>query len=319
MNILALNAGSNSLKFEIVAVEPHSLLDNSNYFGSTLVAGVYDDIGKDQSSFALLDNKQDRDRQKVEVRDHGHATDLLLRWIAEGDARERGIGDFGDIQRVGHRVVHGADAFHGPAQINDEIVRQIEALEDLAPLHNRSALAVMGAAKEKMGATPMFAVFDTVFHQSLPDEAALYPLPLDMSEKHKIRHYGFHGISHRYMLLRYLQISGRPAEKVNVITLHLEGGSSLTAIRRGKSVDTSMGFTPLEGLMMGTRCGDIDPALVTYLMRKEGLDAKSIEQFLNKKCGLLGVSGESADTRVLAKHVSDPRVKLAVATCIPIA
>jgi acetate kinase len=158
----------------------------------------------------------------------------------------------------------------------------------------------------------MIAVFDTVFHQTIPDEAALYPLPLELARRHRIRRYGFHGISHRYLMLRYAQITNRPIEEINLITLHLEGGCSAAAIERGRSIDTSMGFTPLEGLMMGTRSGDIDPAIVTYLMRKEALDGNDVEKLLNKNCGLLGVSGMSADTRELREHLSEGPVDLAL-------
>lgn len=158
----------------------------------------------------------------------------------------------------------------------------------------------------------MVAVFDTVFHRTIPEHAALYPLPPDIAKRHRIRRYGFHGISHRYMSIRYAQITGRPLNGINLVTVHLEGGSSAAAIRQGESIDTSMGFTPLEGLMMGTRCGDIDPAIVSYLMRKENMNAHEIESFLNKKCGLLGVSGKSADTRELLREPDDPAVQLAL-------
>lgn len=310
MNILTLNSGSNSLKFEIVAADPGGSNAQSG-FGSSLISGVYDNLGKEHSTFALLQNKQARDEQEIAIRDHGQATELLFDWIEQGGAKEQGIKGLAGIHRIGHRVVHGADRFHGPVEVTEEVVRQIEELRDLAPLHNESALKVIRAARLR-SRLPMFAVFDTVFHQTIPDEAALYPLPTDVAQRHKIRRYGFHGISHRYMMLRYIEITGRAIDDVNLITLHLEGGSSLAAIRRGKSIDTSMGFTPLEGLMMSTRCGDIDPAIVTYLMRKENLDADGIEKFLNKKCGLLGVSGLSADTRELRKHLSDPQVNLAL-------
>lgn len=276
MNVLTLNAGSNSLKYELVSLEPRA---GDSDFGSSLFAGSYDD-----------------------VKDHGQATEKLLNQI-----------DRGKIQRVGHRVVHGADCFHAAALISPKVIEQIESLEDLAPLHNRSALAVIRAAQHELGPSiPMFAVFDTVFHQTIPDPAALYPIPLDLARKHKIRRYGFHGISHRYMLQRYARLTNRRPEDLNLITLHLEGGSSAAAIRCGKSIDTSMGFTPLEGLMMGTRSGDIDPAIVTYLMRKENLDSQGVEIFLNKKCGLLGVSGISADTRKLTEHLSDSGANLAL-------
>jgi acetate kinase len=218
-----------------------------------------------------------------------------------------------DIARIGHRIVHGADLFSGPAPVTDDVIRQIEGLEDLAPLHNVSALKVVRAAAAKVRTRlPMIAVFDTVFHRTIPEQAALYALPPDLAHRNKIRRYGFHGISHRYMMTRYAQITKRPIDDLNLVTLHLEGGSSATAIQRGKSIDTSMGFTPLEGLMMGTRCGDIDPAIVTYLMRKENMDLAGVEKFLNKECGLLGVSGISADTRILREHLSEDRVNLAL-------
>lgn len=314
MNILSLNSGSNSLKFEIVSVERR---DNDSGeqagFGQSLVSGAYDNIGKQHSAFALLENKQVRHKEEIEIRDHGHATGLLFDWIERGGAKLQGIDDLADIERVGHRVVHGADRFSGPVRITGQVLDEIEELKDLAPLHNASALQVMRTAQARVGSRlPMIAVFDTVFHQTIPDEAALYPLPLELARRHRIRRYGFHGISHRYMMLRYAQITNRPIEELNLITLHLEGGCSAAAIERGRSIDTSMGFTPLEGLMMGTRSGDIDPAIVTYLMRKEALDGPSVEKLLNKNCGLLGVSGMSADTRELRQHLSEGPIDLAL-------
>lgn len=307
MIILALNAGSNSLKFEIVAAK------KGYRFGSSLVAGAYDDIGKEHSAFSLLENKRERHKEKMAIRDHGHATDLLLEWIERGGAVDHGIRNLGEIDCIGHRIVHGADYFSAPERITEKVIGQIEALEDIAPLHNASALKVIRAAQASIGShLPMIGVFDTVFHRTIPDEAAFYPLPVDLAQRHKIRRYGFHGISHRYMMLRYAQIANRPIQELNLITLHLEGGSSAAAIRKGESVDTSMGFTPLEGLMMGTRSGDIDPALVSYLMRKENMDADQVDEFLNKKCGLLAVSKISADTRELQKHLSEKPVDLAV-------
>jgi acetate kinase len=314
MNILTLNAGSNSLKFEIIATQPSATEpENQLRFGSSLIAGACDDIGKEHSAFSLRKNKHKLRREEVQIRDHGRATELLFDWIEQAGAREHGIHNLADIERIGHRIVHGADLFSGPARITDELIRQIEGLEDLAPLHNVSALKVIRAVQARIrDRLPMIAVFDTVFHRTIPEQAALYPLPPDLAQKNKIRRYGFHGISHRYMMIRYAQITQRPVNEFNLITLHLEGGSSATAIQRGKSIDTSMGFTPLEGLMMGTRCGDIDPAIVTYLMRKENMDVARVETFLNKECGLLGVSGVSADTRQLREHLSDERVNLAI-------
>jgi acetate kinase len=314
MNILTLNAGSNSLKFEIVAAEANSSGWNDRpRFGSSIVAGAYDNIGKEHSAFTLLENGQTRYREEIETRDHGNATELLFDWIERGGACGKGVRGFEDIDRVGHRVVHGADRFDRPVRITDRVIRDIEGLEDLAPLHNASALKVIRAAQARIGSRlPMIAVFDTVFHQTIPETAALYPLPLELARRHRIRRYGFHGISHRYLMIRYAQITGHPIAGLNLITLHLEGGSSAAAIRNGKSVDTSMGFTPLEGLMMGTRSGDIDPAIVTYLMRQESMDRDHVEKFLNKECGLLAVSGLSADTRELQQHLSDASVNLAL-------
>jgi acetate kinase len=312
MNVLALNPGSNSLKFEIVAAGSDCEIGSGDHpLGQSLVSGVYDDIGKESATFSLLDNKRVTHREPAAAKDHGHATKMLFDWISRGCLQKYGVTSLSDIDRIGFRVVHGADWFSGPAGINDDVLQQIEQLEKLAPLHNRSALAVIRAARERVEVRlPMVAVFDTAFHRTIPDEAALYPLPLELSERHKIRRYGFHGISHRYLMLRYAQITRRPLDDLKIITLHLEGGSSAAAILRGNSIDTTMGFTPLEGLMMASRCGDIDPSIVTYLMREENLDCRQLENLLNKKCGLLGVSGRSPDTRELVQHLSDPRIDL---------
>jgi acetate kinase len=218
-----------------------------------------------------------------------------------------------DIDRIAHRIVHGADQFGQSVLISDAVIEQIFALEELAPLHNEPAAKVILASRDKVGhELPMFAIFDTAYHRSIPNRAACYALPPDLARRHRIRRYGFHGISHHYLALRFAQLSGRPLESLKLITLHLEGGSSAAAIRNGVSIDTSMGFTPLEGLVMGTRCGDIDPAMVTYLMRKERWTVDEVDRFLNKQCGLLGVSGVSADTRELRNHASEPNVDLAL-------
>ncbi|HXE13142.1 MAG TPA: acetate kinase [Bryobacteraceae bacterium] len=313
MDILTLNAGSNSLKFSVISVHSFAAAGEETVFGETRISGAYDNIAKENSSFSLLDGKQVRHKESEEVRDHGQAAELLLNWLEEGNAAGAGISNLGDIDRIGHRVVHGGDFFEGPVPIDDDVVSRIEQLEDIAPLHNASALKVIRAMQAGISSKiPGYAVFDTVFHRTIPDEAALYPLPPDLARRHKIRRYGFHGISHRYMAIRYAQITGRRLSELRLITLHLEGGSSAAAICNGRSVDTSMGFTPLEGLMMGTRSGDIDPAIVTYLMRKEKMDASEVEEFLNKKCGLAGVSGFSADTRELRDRISDPAAALAL-------
>jgi acetate kinase len=314
MNILTLNTGSNSLKFEIVAAErSNSKHEEEIRFGRSLLSGAYDNIGRQDSAFSLFEGKQVRQKQDTEIRDHGHAAELLLNWIEQGNAKDRGVRTLADIDRIGHRIVHGADRFSGSLRITDQILHEIKELEDLAPLHNKPAIEAIQAAQAKLGARfPMFAVFDTVFHRTIPDKAALYPLPFELAQRHKIRRYGFHGISHRYLMLRYSQLTNRPVSAIKLITLHLEGGSSAAAIQFGHSIDTSMGFTPLEGLMTGTRSGDIDPAIVTYLIRKENFDGAGVEKLLNKKCGLLGVSGVSADTRKLQKQLWNPQANLAM-------
>ncbi len=314
MNVLALNTGSNSLKFEIVAAERMAGKPEQEIrFGRSVLSGAYDNIGREHSTFSLLEGKQVRHKEEMQVRDHGHAAELLLDWIGKGNAKDRGVANLSDIDRIGHRVVHGGPQFNGPARITDEVLRQIEELEDLAPLHNKPAVAVIRATQRKLSSRlPMIAVFDTVFHRTIPDHAALYALPFELAQRHKIRRYGFHGISHRYLMLRYAQLTNTQVSALKLITLHLEGGCSAAAIRGGRSIDTSMGFTPLEGLMMGTRSGDIDPAIVTYLMRKEKIDGAGVEKLLNKQCGLLGISGVSADTRALETQLSNARVNLSI-------
>src|SRR5215216_5131767 len=288
MNILVLNAGSSSLKFEVIAVGPkEDVLDEHRQ----LISGVVEDIGK-QTTFSLLENKEVVQREKIKVSDYGTATQWLLNWLDAGDFHN--VPRLRNLAAVGHRVVHGADRFTESVFIDAEVISGIEALEDLAPLHNAPAVDVIRASRDVLGtAVPMFAVFDTAFHCCLPPQASSYPLPFELSRKHHIRRYGFHGISHEYLAWRYARITDQPLESVTIITLHLESGCSACAIRNGQSVDTSMGLTPLEGLMMGMRSGDIDPSIVGYLARKEGVSVERVEQWLNKKSGLLGISGRS--------------------------
>jgi acetate kinase len=315
MKILVLNSGSNSLKFELIdAASNVEVPEEKTQWGTTLISGAYDDIGKAQSKFSVIVNGKEAEKEQTRVEDYGHAAKLLFDWIDGRKAEKYGLSSLSDVERIGHRVVHGADLFDGPAQIDEHVISKIEQLIELAPLHNKSALSVIQASRDRLGdGLPMIAVFDTVFHRGIPDQAALYPIPLDIANRYKIRRYGFHGISHRYLTIRSAQLANRPLGETRLITLHLEGGSSAAAIRDGRSVDTSMGFTPLEGLMMGTRSGDLDPAIVTYLMRKENLGPDGVEKFLNKECGLLGVSGVSADTRELRAHLQEPSVDLALA------
>ncbi|HEX4770476.1 MAG TPA: acetate/propionate family kinase [Bryobacteraceae bacterium] len=309
MNVLAFNPGSNSLKFEIVASES---TDRNVVRGKKLLSGVVEPIGPD-AKFTLLDGRKKRSSEEFPVADYGNAARKVLDRITSGIASENGIGSASDIDIIGHRVVHGGELYSEPVLIEESVVQEIKKLEELAPLHNASALSVIRAIRTAVrSSTPQVAVFDTAFHRTIPDRARLYPIPWELSERHGIQRFGFHGISHHYLMLRYAELTATPVEKTNIISLHLEGGSSATAIVNGRSIDTSMGFTPLEGLMMGTRCGDIDPALVGFLERKEGLDSAGVEKLLNKQSGLLGVSGRSQDTRELVPHESEKRVGLAL-------
>ena len=303
MNILVFNAGSASLKFEFIKADsPNPDLKQLH----KVVSGSIEHIGGD-AVLSQLQDKEVIDKQQITANDYSTATQKALKWL-----KEQEIDTKFDV--IGHRIVHGGKRFTAPVLIDDRVLADIEALEELAPLHNANAVDVIRATRNFLGEeVQMIAVFDTVFHRDIPEIAHLYGIPFELSERYQIRRYGFHGISHEYMTTRYAQITDTPKEEVDIITLHLESGCSATAIKAGKSIDTSMGFTPLEGLIMGKRCGDIDPALVNYLATKEGVEVSEIEDLLNNKSGLLGVSGMSHDTRVLMKHFdTDKRVRLAM-------
>jgi acetate kinase len=308
MNVLVLNTGSASLKFELIAARPE---DEALYQQRKLISGSVEGIGT-KATLSLLEGKQVVQRKEIAAADYGEATRQALAWLKAGEWP--GAAALDELHAVGHRVVHGGARFTEPVVIDDDVVAGIEALEDLAPLHNAPAVEVIRAAQDALGRElPMVAVFDTAFHCQLPPHASTYPLPFELTRKHHIRRYGFHGLSHEYLVRRYAQLTGQPRSNVTIITLHLESGCSACAIQQGQSVDTSMGFTPLEGLMMGKRSGDVDPSLIGYLMRKEQVDISRVEAWLNKESGLLGVSGRSHDTRELIKLIDeDERVRLAL-------
>jgi acetate kinase len=279
MKVLTLNAGSASLKFD--------LIEN----GRKLFSGAIEEIGR-APVFSVMRGKDIASQEPVSARDYAEATRCAL----------EKIGQKPDL--VGHRVVHGGDCFAGPAVLNDEVMHQIEALEELAPLHNVSAVSAIRAARQELGAeTGMVAVFDTVFHRTIPPQARSYALSPELTDGGRVHRYGFHGISHEYMRDRYAHLTGKSPGEVSAVTLHLESGCSACAIRDGRSIDTSMGFTPLEGLMMGRRSGDIDPAIIGYVMRRKHMHIDRIEELLNTESGLLGLSGVSHDTRELMKHI----------------
>lgn len=300
MPILVVNCGSSTLKFHLFGGDMSSL-DTA----APLAAGLVERIGGD--SHLKLQAEGGAITTGVRAADHGEAIRLALDHL-----REAGLGA---ISAAGHRVVHGGPRFTGPVLLGASVIAEIGRLAELAPLHNGPALAAIRAVGEELGdRVPMVASFDTSFHARMPDRAALYALPLDLQERHAVRRYGFHGLAHRYMMERYAALNGLPLDEPKLVTLQLGAGCSATAISSGCSIDTTMGFTPLEGLMMGTRSGDIDPSLAGFIAEREGISIADAESILNHDSGLKGVSGRSADMRDLleAEAAGDARAGLAV-------
>ena len=305
MKILSLNPGGNSLKAEIV--ECH-VGQRYAFEGRALLSVSIEGIGK-ASEISLLDNKKKIATEPISAASYEEGTASLFRWWeSRTDLPQKSA-----IDAVAVRVVHGARDFDRPALVDQQIIDKIEQFEKLAPLHNKSSVEVLGALVGRLPGVPVYAIFDTAFHRTIPDRASRYAIPLEVADRHQIRRYGFHGISHRYLLERYAHLSGANPVDCNIVSMHLESGCSVTAIERGLSIDNTMGLTPLEGLMMGTRSGDIDPSIVALLMREEQMTIDDVMTLLNKKSGLMGVSGDSLDTRVLMKdYDSNPRAKLAM-------
>jgi len=291
IRILAMNCGSSSLKFKLIQIH-HAKRGKPNE--QSVIEGLVDNIGK-EGIFYLRGVDGEEKREPGTLSDHGDAMRLVLDRLRAKDYFEKIR-----IDALGHRMVHGGDRFVGPTLIDNEVVDHLEALNFLAPLHNPPCLngikTAQGILKDSL---PQVAVFDTAFHTSLPEQASQYAIPYSLAERNRIRRYGFHGIAHRYMAERFSLMTSTPFDKVRIITLQLGNGCSAAAIQDGRSIDTSMGFTPLEGLMMGTRAGDMDPYLPGFLMRQEKLGIDEVENILNKKSGLLGISGLSSDMRVL--------------------
>lgn len=311
MNVLVLNCGSSSLKFQIIQTDLERIADNAD---RRLAEGQIERIGG-AGLISFKAEGRESERSAAPVRDVRAALETVLRWIAESGAVE-GINSLADIQAVGHRVVHGGEKFKESVIISDEVLRGIEDCIELAPLHNPANVKGIVAARQIFGAKiPQAAVFDTAFHQTLPEKSYLYAIPYQFYRRHKIRRYGFHGTSHRYIAYRYRTINDIPRENVKIITLHLGNGCSIAAIDGGNSVDTSMGLTPLEGLVMGTRSGDLDAAIIEFVSAKEGLDIHEVESLLNKQSGLLGISGLTNDMRELlaeSEESGDRRARLAI-------
>jgi acetate kinase len=312
MNVLVVNSGSSSLKFQVIATDLERIgLDKDD----RICRGEVEGIGGEA---VIRIRYRDRPGQTftASLRDITATLDYLVRYIASDRSGVPEIKSTADVNAVGHRVVHGGEMFQESALIDDGVLKGIEDCIDLAPLHNPNNIKGIQAARVLFGKdVPQVAVFDTSFHHSLPEQAYLYAIPYHLYRRHRIRRYGFHGTSHRYVAFRYRALRGLPREQTSIITLHLGNGCSVSAIKGGYSVDTSMGMTPLEGLVMGTRSGDVDPAVVNVIARKEGLSASEVDTLLNTQSGLLGISGLTNDMRELQaelKEHDDRRVRLAI-------
>ncbi len=301
MNILVLNCGSSSLKYQLFDMENESVL----------AKGLCERIGIDGSN--LKHSPEGKDSFSIEqpMKDHMDAVKLVVACLLDKDHGV--IQDVKEINAVGHRVVHGGEFFSSSVVIDDEVIKAIEVCSELAPLHNPPNLIGIRACAAIMPGLPQIAVFDTAFHQTMPKKAYLYALPYELYEKYKIRRYGFHGTSHKYVAARAAVMLGKPSEQLKIITCHLGNGGSVCAIDGGKSVDTSMGFTPLEGLVMGTRSGDIDPAIVSFLMNKENISNTDVDNIMNKKSGVLGLSGVSSDFRDIESAFKDGNERAGIA------
>jgi acetate kinase len=312
MNVLVLNAGSSSLKFQLIATDREYIQKGTD---ERICRGEVEQIGG-EAIVTMETAKSARQKFTASLADLSAALEYLIRWIASEQSGISQVQSTADIHAVGHRVVHGGERFTQSAIITDEVLHGIEDCIDLAPLHNPNNVKCIQVARHIFGPqVPQVAVFDTAFHHSLPEEAYLYALPYHLYRRHHIRRYGFHGTSHRYVAYRYRVIRNLTREQTHVITLHLGNGCSAAAIRGGYPVDTSMGMTPLEGLVMGTRSGDIDPAIVNLIATKEGLSPHEVEMLLNTQSGLLGISGLTNDMRVLQQELKehdDRRVRLAI-------
>ncbi|MNM49396.1 Acetate kinase [compost metagenome] len=284
MNILVINCGSSSLKYQLIDMKTEE----------ALATGLVERIGIDGS---ILTQKANGEKYIVEeaMKDHQDAIKLVLAALVDKDHGV--IKSMDEIEAVGHRVVHGGEKYAASVVIDEDVMKQLEECAKLAPLHNPPNIIGINACKALMPNTPMVGVFDTAFHQTMPEKAYLYALPYELYKDHHIRKYGFHGTSHKYVSMKAAEAMGKDIKELKIVNCHLGNGASVSAVKNGESVDTSMGFTPLQGLVMGTRTGDMDPAVVTYLIKELGYSASEVDDILNKKSGVLGVSGVSSDFR----------------------
>ncbi|WP_405102578.1 acetate kinase [Oceanobacillus sp. FSL H7-0719] len=297
-NVLAINAGSSSLKFQLIQMPEEKVS----------AKGLVERIGLKDSTFQVEVNGK-KDKTTTDIPNHGKAVKMLLDALIQSGV----ISSFDEIDAVGHRVVHGGEHFSDSVLITNDVMKTIEEVSELAPLHNPANLTGIHAFKEILPNVPMVAVFDTAFHQTMPKSSYLYSLPKEYYTEYGIRKYGFHGTSHKYVSQRAAELIGTPIENLRLISCHIGNGASVTAIEAGKSIDTSMGFTPLAGVTMGTRSGDIDPALIPYIMEKTGKSADEVINVLNKESGMLALSGFSSDLRDIEEQAAtNERAELAL-------
>lgn len=301
MKVLVINCGSSSLKYQLINMEDESVL----------AIGLVERIGIEGSVLKHEIPGNDKVVIETPMPDHKAALEQVMAALVSPE--HGAISSLDEINAVGHRVVHGGEKFAKSVKIDDEVIKAIEEMSELAPLHNPPNLIGINACKALLPNVPMVGVFDTAFHQTMPSSAYIYALPYEYYEKFGVRRYGFHGTSHKYVSERCAAIMGKKPEELKIVTCHLGNGASIAAVDGGKVVDTSMGFTPLEGLIMGTRSGDMDPAIVTFLMEKLGLDAQGVNNVLNKKSGVLGISGVSSDFRDIEKAAGEGNARAELA------
>ncbi len=302
MKVLVVNTGSSSLKYQLIDSSNERMLAKGLCERIGLVNGIHSYTNSENKSFV----------NECVIRDHAYAFKIMLEALISD---EYGVlKDISEIDAVGHRVVHGGEKFNKPVLIDDSVIKIIEDCIDLAPLHNPAGISGIKVCQEILKDVPMVGVFDTAFHQTIPDYAYMYALPYEMYEKYGVRKYGFHGTNHRYVSRRAAEIMQKPLEKIKIVSCHLGSGASICAIDKGISIDNSMGFTPLAGLAMGTRSGTIDPSIISYIMDKKHMSVEEVNDYLNKNSGILGVSGISSDFRDLikAKDEGHKRAQLAL-------
>jgi acetate kinase len=311
MHILVLNVGSSSVKFQLIDTDGPAIAEARD---RRLARGQIDRIGG-EAIVTLEATDRPPTTTTARIANHAAAAEHIIGWLTSADSGVQ-IASVGEIEAVGHRIVHGGEKFSQSIRIDDDVRRQLEELIDLAPLHNPHNLSGVAAVRAVLGpGVPQVAVFDTAFHHTLPETAYIYAIPYQFYRRHGVRRYGFHGTSHRYVAYRYRQLTGASREATKIITLHLGNGASACAIDGGRSVDTSMGFTPLEGLVMGTRSGDLDPAILDFVAAKDGMTSHEVDAMLNKQSGLLGISGLTGDMRELLDEEAengDRRARLAI-------